>query len=172
MSKKIEMVRVYDFETKTVTSIPAPELAPGMIRIQFGDQEGEYWVEGAKLKKSPPQKFEFGPEFIEVFEFLSETLSEVYPQTVEEWADGFRRDSNPKQEIAIWESIANAFLHFTNDPQISLEERKEIFTVIFLAHTNGPENVLHTFTPAILSKQQVRRILDELVELGRPGQET
>jgi hypothetical protein len=67
-----------------------------MVRIQFRDREGEFWVDATHLKKSPPQQFEFGPEFLEVFEFLSETLAEVYPQTVEEWADGFRRDANPK----------------------------------------------------------------------------
>jgi hypothetical protein len=172
MSKKIEMVRVYDFETKKVTNIPAPELAPGMLRVQLTDREGEFWVDASQLKKSPPQDFEFGPEFLEVFEFLSETLEEVYPQTVEEWADGFRRDSNPKQEIAIWENIANAFLHFTNDSQLSLEERKEIFTVIFLAFTNGPKNVLHTFTPTFLSKESVCKILDELIELSSQGQDT
>jgi hypothetical protein len=61
---------------------------------------------------------------------------------------------------------------FPKDPQMSLEERKEIFAVIFLAHTNGSENVLHTFTPSVLSKEQVRRILDDLVELWRRGQET
>ena len=107
-----------------------------MVRIQFRDREGEFWVDATHLKKSPPQQFEFGPEFLEVFEFLSETLAEVYPQTVEEWADGFRRDSNPKQEIAIWENIANAFIHLTGDPQPSFEERKEIFTVINQAISN------------------------------------
>ena len=96
MSKKIEMVRVYDFETKKVTNIPAPELAPGMLRVQLTDREGEFWVDATQLKKSPHQHFEFGPEFLEVYKFLSETLAEVYPQTVEEWADGFRRDANPK----------------------------------------------------------------------------
>src|SRR5579859_6454878 len=106
MSKKIEMVRVYDCDTKKVTNIPACELAPGMLKVQLTDREGEFWVDASQLKQSSPQQFEFGPEFLEVFEFLSETLAEVYPQTVEEWADGFRRDANPKQEIAIWESIA------------------------------------------------------------------
>src|SRR5262249_43084598 len=78
--------------------IPAAELAPGMVRIQFRDREGEFWVDATHLKKSPPHQIEFGPEFLEVFEFLSETFAEVYPQTVEEWADGFRRDANPKQK--------------------------------------------------------------------------
>jgi len=172
MSKKIKMVRVYDCETRKVTNIPACELAPGMLKVQFTDREGEFWVDATQLKKSPKQHFHFGPEFLKVFEFLSETLAEVYPQTVEEWADGFRRDANPKHEIAIWENIANAFLHFTNDAELSLEERKEIFMVIFLANTNGLENVLHTFTPTFLSKHQVCRILDDLAELGSQGQET
>jgi Glu-tRNA(Gln) amidotransferase subunit E-like FAD-binding protein len=171
MAQKEKMVRVYDMDTKKVTNIPASELAPGMIRIQFRDQEGEYWVEAAKLKKSSPKQFDFGQEYIEVFEFLSETLAEVYPQTIEEWADGFRRDANPKQEIAIWENIANAFLHLSDDPQLSSEERKEIFTVIFVASTNGPENVLHTFTPAFLSKQRVRRVIEDLIELWKTWEE-
>jgi hypothetical protein len=49
MSKKIEMVRVYDFETRKAISIPARELAAGMVKVTIQGREGEFWVEASKL---------------------------------------------------------------------------------------------------------------------------
>jgi hypothetical protein len=167
MSKKNEMVRVYDFETKKVTSIPARELAPGMIRITLQGLEGEFWVEATKLKRSPPQQFSFGPEYKEVFQFLTETFHDVHPQSVEQWEDGFRRDADPKSEIQIWENIANAFIYFTEGKELTFEERKDIFALVFLAHTNGPEKVLLTYNPKAISIGVAKEVLNELA----PGSE-
>jgi hypothetical protein len=162
VSNKNEMVRVYDFETKKVASIPARELASGMVKVSIQGREGEFWVEASQLKPSPPRHSEFGPEYKQVFRYLSDVLCNVYPLSVEEWEDGFRRDANPKKEIQIWVSIANSFLHLTSGLELSEEERKEAFTVIFLAYNNGPKNVLLTFTPEVLSKERVNAILKEL----------
>jgi hypothetical protein len=62
MSNKIKMVRVYDFDTNKATSIPACELAPGMLKVQIRGFEGEFWVDATQLWQSLPQHFEFGPE--------------------------------------------------------------------------------------------------------------
>jgi hypothetical protein len=74
MSNKIKMVRVYDFETNKATSMPACELAPGMLRVKIRGFEGEFWIDATQLKQSLQQHFEFEPECLKLFEFLSERL--------------------------------------------------------------------------------------------------
>src|SRR5690242_11984238 len=47
-------IRILDLDTKKVTTIPASELAPGMIRVKYEGLEGEFFVEAAKLKSRAP----------------------------------------------------------------------------------------------------------------------
>src|SRR5262245_16042269 len=118
---------------------------------------GEFWVDASKLKPSAPQR--------ESFAFLQTTFQEVFPQTLKEWKVGFRRGSNPQREIQWWLNFAKVFKYFTDGRPQSKEELKDIFDLVLLACTNGPENVSLTFTPQVLSKKETQEILDELTRL-------
>ena len=165
MTQENEQVRLYDFDTKSVTTIPTRELAPGMVKVQIRGLEGDYWVDGSKLKKSPPRHAPFGEEYQDRFAFLQATFHDVYPQTLEGWEDGFRRDANPAKQIEWWVNLAKVFKYFTDGKSLNKDERKDIFDLVLLACNNGPETVSLTFTPQVLSSNRMQKILDKLKNL-------
>src|SRR5437660_1795022 len=88
-----ERVRVYDFETQKITTIPAAELASGMIKAQVQGIDGEVYVEASQVRlggdyRHPP----FDAERKALMRHLAEVFADVYPITAEQWEDGFRRD--------------------------------------------------------------------------------
>jgi hypothetical protein len=156
-------VRVYDTKTEPLTSIPARELAPGMIRVIIEDMDGEVWVDANQLNAGrdyyhPP----FEGKRRELMSMFADTFHDVYPRTAERWEDGFRRDENADKEIAMWVQMAYAFEHFTQGRKLSFEQRKDIFNVIGTAVNNGKEMVLLTMNPLTLSKKRVKEIVEFL----------
>src|SRR5262245_28030671 len=157
-----QMVPVYDTETRTVTNMPASELASGMIRVQVVGV-GEVWVDSSKLKPStahnhPP----FDGELKQQMRLFHETFADVYPMSPEGWEDGFRRDLNMHKEIGVWANIAGVFRHFTSGRDLSREQRKDIFDVVLVCFNNGPDHVLATVRPLTLSKKRVLEIVEEI----------
>jgi hypothetical protein len=154
-------VRIYDPETDTLTTIPARELAPGVIRAQLTGVEGDVWIEPTRWREPeyqhPPFPDDIRKNYLERFQA---TFADVYPRTVEEWEDGFRRDAHPNQEIAIWVCIANVFEHFTAGRDLSAEQRQDIFHTVLACANNGKDYVLFTTNPRTLSKKRVREIVD------------
>src|SRR5687768_10453326 len=94
-------VRVFDFETKQLTTIPAAELAPGMVQARVQGIGTVYISAGQAVKlqgfRHPPM-----PEMRENFAKIKASLDEVFPMSLEQWENGFRRDTNPEREIAFW----------------------------------------------------------------------
>ena len=74
-------VRIYDFDTKTTTEIPADELAPGYVLAITEGKEGEFYVDASKTKSSPAYRHPpfTDPRELAVFKFLFEELAEVRP---------------------------------------------------------------------------------------------
>jgi hypothetical protein len=155
-----EMVRVLDPATGQLTTIPARELAPGMIRATVQGIEGEVWLSAAALGPSPLRHPPFGEELRQRMVELRDTFHDVYPRTAEEWEDGFRRDLHAEQEIAAWLHMAKAFRHFTDGRTLSPEQRRDIFDVIVATVNNGRDKVLLTTNPLTLSRRRVRQIVD------------
>jgi hypothetical protein len=156
-----DTVRVFDFATKKVTTVPASELAPGMARMKIEGLEGEYFVEAGQIDdegeiKHPP----FSEEVRDYFRSFAATFADVYPGTVEEWEDGFRRDTHPAKEIAVWSVIERHFKHFTEGRWLSVEQKDDIFKVILACSVNGPDFVLQTTNPRTLSRKRVKQIAD------------
>lgn len=156
----MDMVRVYDMATKKVTTIPASELASGVIRAKVEGVEGEVWLDPKAVK---PQSKLRQPPFLEeaqsYFRRFADLFHDVYPRTVEQWEHGFRCDTHPEQEIAIWVLIADAFEHFTNGRDLNKDKRQDIFKVILACAINGREHVLTTTNPLTLSKKRVLEII-------------
>jgi hypothetical protein len=96
-----EAVRVYDLETKTITTIPAQELAPGMIRAKVEGIEGEVFIEAAQMGETPYRQPPFSEGIRKRLEEIRNTFVEVRPLSLEEWEDGFRRDTNPEKEVLV-----------------------------------------------------------------------
>jgi hypothetical protein len=126
----METVRVYDFDTKKLVTIPATELAPGMIRAHVEGIEGEVFIDASKLQNSPVRHDPFDEGTRRVLQVLYNTIHEVYNVTPQKWEEGFLRDTDPASEIRLWFKIAACYRHFTNGRGLLPEQKMDIFKVI------------------------------------------
>jgi len=111
-------VRVYDLQTRTLTAVPAHELAPGMIRARVEGVEGEVFVSAAQLAAlqagPPPYRHPpFGDDVRALIATVRDALREVRPLSLEQWEDGLRRDIDPGGELAVWLNVAELYRRLT-----------------------------------------------------------
>lgn len=86
-------------------------------------------------------------------------FAEVYPQTHEEWVDGFLRDVHPEPEIAIWEAIASAYSTFTEKRQLSLSARKEALGLLLVRSSSDEQHTLSGAKLQHLSRADAEEVL-------------
>lgn len=55
---------------------------------------------------------------------------EVLGSDLDQWIDSFQRDLEPREELAIWEKLAVAFLEFTGDRNLHREIKREVVDVL------------------------------------------
>jgi hypothetical protein len=158
----IETVRVYDFDTKQITTIPRTELAPGMVRANVQGIEGEVFIDATKVKESQRQREPSDLDEVRpLLDQIYEIIREVYPVTPEEWLDGFLRDANPENEVRIWWIMAQAFKEYTVDITIP-DRRQDVFNLILSAFTNGPDAALATVPLRELPRQKAQEIIEDM----------
>jgi hypothetical protein len=64
---------------------------------------------------------------------VSKVLQGVSPLSLEQLIDSFRRDLYPEDNIEQWEELAIAYLNLTENRELGIEQRKEIFNALLLA---------------------------------------
>jgi hypothetical protein len=153
-------VRVYDPDTGLTTTIPARELAPGMVPTRVDGTEGEVWVPATHLKKGEYRHPEM-PQYRPLFRRLSETFAEVHPTTPEEWEDDFRRDRNADKEMGLWVRIADAYAHFSERIQ-SPDGQLDLYQFLLSCVNNGRELALATVNLRALSRKRTEEVADYL----------
>ena len=158
-SEKRERVRVFDPDTKVVTMIPASELAPGMVRTRMSGQEGEFWVDASKLKPGAYRHPPFSEEVRGILGNIEETLREVYPLTLEQWEDGFRRDANAEREIAFWLHLSQVYSQTVGERPFSLKYKQDIFRVLVSCLNNPKDKVLTVVALQVMSRQEAEDVM-------------
>jgi hypothetical protein len=170
-----EIVRVFDPDTNTVRAIPASELVPGMLRARIVDRDGptlhdNVWVKAGRAHMRDYQHPPFGEELRGVMRQLSETFAGCYDCTPEEWEDGFRRDSHPDREIALWLRAAVVMNRFATGDFGRPQRRRNVFGVLVACLNCGGDRrfVRSTAgdTPALSPKD-----FDDIVEAFFAGPE-
>jgi hypothetical protein len=155
-----EMVRVYDFETGEITTIPAAELAPGMVIASIHGLEGTYWIDASKVRKSDYRHPPFGAEVRAYLQRIQDALWEVYPLTFQEWEDGFRRDQDPEREIALWMHLSEVYSRLVAERVVSREAKDDIFSILASCMTSPRENALSLVQLSTLSKAEGELVVD------------
>ena len=151
----LKKVKVYDFETKEVFTIPSAELAPGMVEAEV-EGVGRVWVDAKQATMDGGYRHEpFSEDIRDRLREIKEALDEVHPMTLQEWEDGFRKDTHPEKEIAIWLRLAERYKAFTEEKEFSQGQRREVFNVM-LACTMSPgkELVLETVTLSAITREE------------------
>lgn len=158
-------VRVLDSQTGKIISIPASELAPGMVLARMDSPEGdlgEVYVDASTVETAPLRHPPFDDNGREFLRRLAYHLAEVCPRTVEDWEDGFRRDTHPEKEMLVWANIVNSYLHFSAGRVRELTKKQDIFLLLVSYFTNGPEAALATTPLRALSRKRAAEIVAEV----------
>jgi hypothetical protein len=101
-------------------------------------------TEPATLRLGPIRHAQLPDALIARVRAFEPVFAEVYPNTHEEWIEGFQRDLHPENEIAVWEHIAAAFTQFTAGRDLPLETRKEAFGILLVRSGGSDETVLYS----------------------------
>jgi hypothetical protein len=162
-----EFVKVYDFDTRTTTTIPASELAAGMVRIQISGSDEILWADGAQLKQGNYRHPLFTGALREQILYIGRSLADVYPKTYEAWEDGFRRDLHADQEIGLWVHLCRHLDAFIEQFTPSPEERQEAFHVLVACLNSTPSTVFETVSVRTLDRTIAQRLADDFFSDNR-----
>lgn len=155
------MVQVYDFDTKQVSEIPEAELAPGMVLANV-EGVGRVWIKASSVVGSGIYRHDadsFEP-VMGLITSIRDKLNEVFPMTLKQWVDGFRKDMNPEQEIARWGHAAKVYEQCVKEFNFIAAQRKELFReVLTNCLSCPPENVLTLASLDRITKEQAQRAI-------------
>jgi hypothetical protein len=165
--KQTTHARIFDMDTKEITEVPKSELAPGFILSSVEGVEGEVYVDASKMKDGTIKHPPFDAETRSLFKLFSKGFKDVYPRTVAEWEDGFRRDAHPMKEIKLWANIGGAFGFLTKGKKMSVVEKRDIFHIIVAATNVGADDCLHFVKLEVLSREKAQEIV-ALLKKGNP----
>ena len=159
MSEK--MVIIMDPVSREKRTIPAIELGPGMAQVQDGAGGDLVWVPMDQLKWMPFNRQNDGKHWTEEFQkrvrVLRDTLLEVFPETMTEWEQGFRQDTNPDIELLRWEALAAAYRDHCD---VSRPRRKEVYSILIHASFANREHAFKVIPQTSLPKKKIRAVLE------------
>jgi hypothetical protein len=169
MSSPEKHVRIHDFKNKSSTTIPAAELAPGMIEVRIQGLEGTYWINPRSLEKTegPVRHPPFDAPRRGKIRKIMGLLKEVYPLTFEQWEDGFRRDLNADKEIDGWVRAAEIYNEWVTAHALDFSERKALFQILAACMTTSYEHVWQVLDASGVPEHVARGAIEEFY--GQPA---
>ncbi len=152
-------VRFLDVATGEIRNIPPSELPPNAMNVQVQGVSGKVWIDPRLLQDSPIQHPPLDEETRAKVAVIQQAFSEVDPQTLEDWVDSFRRESNLPQELALWTHAALVFSeHAATLP--SRELRQDLYSCTLACLTQGRDGAKLHFKPKSLSPEQAASYID------------
>lgn len=154
-------VRVHDPATGKTNVIPAAELAPGMVEAEV-EGVGRVWINAAAVKgvrdyKHPP----FEPWLRDLVEReIQKPLADVWPKTLAQLEDNFRRDAELEQEIGLWCRIAERYSEFSKSEGLNPAQWQECFAIMLHCSTVSTEQILEVVTLKALTREQAKQAVD------------
>lgn len=158
-----ETVKCYDIDAKKVVSISKNEIGPGFVQARIEGQDGLVWVNASKLEPAPIKHASFDQEARSYIQQIQGVFSEHYRLSVEEWEDGFRRDSTPEREIAIWLYSSEVYEKFSGNLE-SGEERAELYRCIVACMNTHREAIWDVLEIEVLNREFVEKVIARFFE--------
>ncbi len=153
-----EMVPFYDVDVGRIVQIPASELSPGAVRIQLHPSGEVAWALPEQLTFGDIQHPEFDEEIRDFIRRIQTAFAEHRPISFEQWEDGFRRDANPAQEIALWLHAADVYGAFAASEGDAVR-REDIYRCIVTCLTTGPDDVWRVLRPTVLTREEAEQVV-------------
>jgi hypothetical protein len=134
-----KMVQVYDSTSKQTVTIPARELAPGMVLTETVGQAGAVWQDASTLTTSTTLRHPPLPELRPLFAWFSRVFAVPYPNTPESWELGFRGDVNYGKEVFNWVHVAEVFEQMTAGRPKNADREQELLLFLLACMNSGPD---------------------------------
>jgi hypothetical protein len=138
--------------------MPVRELNKDMVGIRSKDTGEVVFTELSPVPLGEIRHPPFPDELRAKIAQIRDTLKDVYPRTLQEWEDTFRRTTRPEGEIATFLHGCKCYLHFTSGRQLNLFQRRDILGVIFTTIVQGSAIVGETGNVPTLPRKRMREI--------------
>jgi hypothetical protein len=158
--KTTQTVKIYDVAAKAVVTIPQSELAPGMVEVFVPALGEKVWIDPHQVPPAPIRHPEFGEKKRRKLRKLVGMLKEVYPQTIGQWEDGFRRDAHPDAEIAIWLRLADIYRDSCRRSRLTPPQKMELFTILKQCSCSPYDCIRDVIAPESLPPETVTRAIE------------
>ena len=162
---KNELVRYFDAPNNQIIEIPRAEIAAGAIQVQFEGVEGLVWALAGELNLSEIKHPPFTGERREAVQKIHATFAEHRELSYDEWEEGFRRDTNPDSEIAVFLHAAEIYNDYAT-PETTLEIRKEIHKILIACLTTQQDTVWDVLSLAEINREKAQQIIDRYHAIG------
>jgi hypothetical protein len=153
-----ELVDLYDFPSKQMRKVRIQDLPSHFIRVKIDGIENVCWADPHQLTPGPHRHPPFDSQRRALLQRLTDDLGEVYPMTLQEWEDGFRRDRNPDSEIRLWLNVADAYRSATASPRTP-EAKKEIFSILIGCINSDARHILASKKLTALSRSEAQALI-------------
>ena len=117
------------------------------------------WVDPKKIHPGPIRRDSLTDEQMARIRALQATFVEVDGQTVEQWADNFKRDADPDKELRIWERMSKAFRAYCDGRKLSSEAKKDVFSVVLLRSMASEQEALEHVNLKVLSRDDAIAVM-------------
>ena len=91
-------------------------------------------------------------------EQIQEAFAEHYPLSFEDWEDGFRRDENASQQIAVWWYAGSIYKSFASiEP--SEERRSDYYKCIVACMTSTKDAIWDAYQPEFIGRGEAEQVV-------------
>lgn len=116
-------------------------------------------VDPSTIQPSPTRHDAISEPLLARIRELQRVFSEVYPLSMDEWSEGFRRDRDPEREVAIWEAMASAYSSFTTNRTLEFEAKREALGFLLQRSAGDEQSVLASAAPKHLTRPEVEQLV-------------
>jgi hypothetical protein len=95
-----------------------------------------------ELEQGPIRHPELSHALVARIKKVQLALDEVYPSSLADWLDDFRRDLHPEEEVVWWERLAQCYLIYRDERVLSASQRQPAFKVLLNISLGGHSDSL------------------------------
>jgi hypothetical protein len=159
-SQVLKTVSVYDFETKTLQTIPASELAEGYVLAEIKGLDRLVYVKAEGLLKDLPQRHKsLSEECHSVLRYYVNITKNVDFRSFEDHLKMLLTENDPRRELIVLFHIASVYRHFAKTKIISKESRLKLFQLVLKCSLAERHTVLEIVNVAKESLPLAREIV-------------
>ena len=108
------------------------------------------FIDPKLLKLGPQQHAKLTPDLVDRIRLIRASFLEVFPGSLKNWIDDFKRDSHPSREVAVWEHLAAVYVECCSASQgLSSDQHKQLFKLIFAIDMRQGSETLKAFSAGL-----------------------